>query len=106
VVIVDDILLFPVRGIFWIFREVYSAAQEEVAGEAESIKTELMELYMMLETGRISEQEFATREKALLDQLEQLQEPDAGLEDEEGKEEENHKIAKLGHADDFAIFPR
>jgi len=50
-----------------------------------------MELYMMLETGRVSEQEFATREKALLDQLEQLHEQDTGLEDEEGKEEENLK---------------
>jgi hypothetical protein len=91
VVIVDDILLFPVQGIFWIFQEVCNAAQEEVAGKAESVKTELMELYMMLETGRISEQEFATREKALLDQLEQLQEQDAGLEDGEGEEEEEHK---------------
>ena len=90
-VIVDDILLFPVRGIFWIFREVCNAAEEEVAAEAESVKTELMELYMMLETGRVSEQEFATREKALLDQLEQLHEQDTGLEDEEGKEEENLK---------------
>jgi len=35
VVIVDDILLFPVRGIFWIFQEVCNAAEEEVAGEAE-----------------------------------------------------------------------
>lgn len=73
-VIVDDILLFPVRSIFWICREVHQAAQEEVAGEAESVKAELMDLYMMLETGRISEQEFATREKHLLDRLDRLRE--------------------------------
>jgi dihydrodipicolinate synthase/N-acetylneuraminate lyase len=82
-VIVDDILLFPVRGIFWIFREVCEAAQQEAAGEAEAIKTELMELYMMLETGRITEAEFAAREKDLLDKLEGLQEPNVGSDEEE-----------------------
>lgn len=90
-VIVDDILLFPVRSIFWIFREVYNAAQEEVAGETESIKAELMDLYMMLETGRITEQEFATREKTLLDQLEQLQEKGVGLDEEEAQETRDYK---------------
>lgn len=83
-VIVDDILLFPVRSLFWIFREVHHAAQEEVAGKTESIKAELMELYMMLETGRISEQEFATRERTLLDQLDQLHEGGVGFDEEEG----------------------
>ena len=70
--IVDDILFFPARSILWIFREVHRAAQEEVAGAAESIAAELRELYMLLETGKIREEEYAAREKALLDQLEEL----------------------------------
>ncbi len=48
--------------------------QQERAAEPARITTELRELYMMLETGRITEAEFAAREKALLDQLDRLQE--------------------------------
>ena len=70
--LVDDILLFPASGILWIFRAVNQAAQEEMAGEAEALKGELRDLYMMLETGVISEGEYDTREKALLDRLENL----------------------------------
>ncbi|MDP2735171.1 MAG: gas vesicle protein GvpG [bacterium] len=68
--LVDDILLFPASGILWIFRAVNQAAQEAMAGEAEDIKAELRELYMRLETGMISEDEYDIREKALLDRLE------------------------------------
>ena len=68
--LVDDILLFPARGILWVFRTVSQAAEEELASEANSLKAELRDLYMMLETGTISEDEYDIREKALLDRLE------------------------------------
>lgn len=70
--IVDDILMAPLRGILWLSREVHEAAQQEIAGQAESITTELRDLYMMLETGKLSEEEYAAREKELLDRLEEL----------------------------------
>ena len=72
--LIDDILTFPIKGIFWIFREIHNAAQQEQAGEADRITTALTELYMSLETGRITEAEFDAREQELLDRLEQLQE--------------------------------
>lgn len=59
----------------FVFREIHNAAQEEVAGEAETIRTELRELYMMLETGRITEEQFDSREKELLDRLEEIEGP-------------------------------
>lgn len=71
--IVDDILLFPVNSLLWMFHEIHHAAQEELANEAETITAELRELYMMLETGRITETEFNDREKKLLDRLECLE---------------------------------
>jgi hypothetical protein len=86
--IVDDILLFPIRSILWIFREIHNAAQEEMAGEAEAITAELSEIYMMLETGKITEGEFGAREKELLDRLDRIQEGEAGLEDEDQEDEE------------------
>ena len=72
VLIVDDIMFFPVRSILWIVREVHQAAQQEIVGEAESITAELRDLYMMLETGKISEDEYDAREQALLARLEKL----------------------------------
>jgi uncharacterized membrane protein len=83
--IIDDILLFPVKGMFWIFRELHKAAQQELATEAETITEELSELYMMLETGRITEDEFDAREKELLDRLDEIQE--RGVFIEEHREE-------------------
>jgi len=71
--IVDDILFFPVRSILWIFRELHNVAQNEIANESEAITTQLSELYMELETGRITEAEFDQRENALLDRLDEIE---------------------------------
>ena len=71
--LVDDILFSPVRSILWIFREIHRAAQEELVDEAESITQQLRNLYMQLETARISEQQFEDQEKLLLDRLDQME---------------------------------
>jgi hypothetical protein len=72
VLIIDDILLSPLHGIGWIVREVHQAAKQEVAGQSEALTAELRELYMLLETGKISEPEYEAREKELLDRLQLL----------------------------------
>ena len=84
---VDDILLFPVRGLLWIFREVHNAAQQELATGREDINTELSELYMMLEIGKIDEAEFDAREKELLDRLDEIEEPGTRIEDRDDEEQ-------------------
>jgi hypothetical protein len=71
--LIDDLLLSPVKGVLWVFREIHDAAQTELAGESEAITAALSELYMKLETGQISEMEFDAREKVLLDRLDRLQ---------------------------------
>lgn len=68
--IVDDILLSPFQGMLWLARKVHQAAQEEIVSQSESITAELRDLYMLLETGQVSEEEYDGREKALLDRLE------------------------------------
>ena len=50
--------------------------QQEQAAEPERITAELSELYMMLDTGRLSEADFNAREKELLDRLDLIQERD------------------------------
>ena len=71
--IVDDILFSPVNGILWIFREIHNAASEELGNEADSITDQLRNLYMQLETSRISEQQFDDQEKLLLDRLDRIE---------------------------------
>jgi hypothetical protein len=87
VLVVDDILFFPVRSILWIFREIHNAASEELGNEAESITDQLRNLYMQLETSRISEQQFDEQEKILLDRLDKL-EASPGSEADDGEPED------------------
>jgi len=86
-VLVDDLLLFPMRSLIWIFREIYNAGQEELANQSESVTAELSDLYMRLETGKISEEEFAAEERILLDRLERAQRPGRSLPQEPGRDE-------------------
>ena len=71
--LVDDILCFPVTGVLWIFDEIRSAAEEALENDADAITGQLQELYRMLESGTITEAEFDARETELLDQLEAMQ---------------------------------
>ena len=86
--LVDDILMAPARGLFWIFKEIHHAVEEEQANEAEAITTKLSELYMMLETGQMTELEFDAAEKTLLDRLDAIKEKAAGGKEEDEIEEE------------------
>ncbi|NEX17069.1 MAG: hypothetical protein C1943_10670 [Halochromatium sp.] len=84
--LIDDILLSPYRGLFWVFKEIHNAALEEVEGEAARIRNELTDLYMMLETEQIDEEEFDRREGPLLDRLDELEADEAPDEDDEDAE--------------------
>ena len=81
--LIDDIILAPVRGLFWVFKEIRDAAEEEQASEAEAITTKLSELYMMLETGQMTETEFDAAEKALLDRLDAIKEREDSVEEDD-----------------------
>lgn len=83
-VLVDDLLMLPIRSVLWVFREIHNAAEEELVNEADSITGELSNLYMRLETGRISEEEFAAEEKILLERLDRLQERQGSPDEREG----------------------
>jgi len=82
--VIDDILMAPAHGLLWIFKEIHHAVEEEQTNEAEAITTKLGELYMMLETGQMTETEFDVAEKTLLDRLDAIKElADGGEEEEE-----------------------
>lgn len=79
--LVDDVLLAPVKGLEFLARQIQEAAGREL-GDHDSLRQELRELYMELETGRITEEEFERREAPLVERLEALDaaeaEPDRG----------------------------
>jgi hypothetical protein len=94
--LVDDILCFPFSSILWIFREISKIAHEELDGEGQLVNEQLRLLYMQLETGRITEEQFDAEEKLLLDRLDAI---DRRLKDE-GEIEETGTVTteqEIGH---------
>ncbi len=80
--LIDDVLLAPVSGVMYIFREIQAAAEKEAVKNAEELRTQLAELYVMLESRRISSEQFDAREKVLLDQLDGISQRNEGEKDE------------------------
>lgn len=83
--ILDNLLLSP---LLWIFREINEAVQQEKAGEAEAVTRSLSELYMKLDTGAITEEEFVAAETQLLDRLDAIRERGEGLAEEDELDED------------------
>jgi hypothetical protein len=89
--LIDDIVFSPVKGIQWIFKEVHKLAEEELSGESDRIRDSLVELYMQLETEKITEEEFERQESGLLDRLDALDEDDVMIGDEDEDEYEGEE---------------
>ena len=92
--LLDKLLTTP---LLWIVKEINQAVQQEIDGEAEALSRSLSELYMKLETGAITEEEFEVEEKQLLDRLDAIElrnqdadaESDAGANDESDEDEDD-----------------
>lgn len=73
-ILIDDILLAPVKGVVWIGKKVHDLALEELEDTPEKLKRELLDLQLMLEIGDITEVEYKKREKDILVRLNALKE--------------------------------
>ena len=71
--IIDDILLSPINGLLYIFKEIEKIAREEKEDTSEKLKRELLEAQMLFETDKISEKEYSEKEKNILERLNALQ---------------------------------
>lgn len=80
--LIDNVLLAPVSGVMYVFREIRAAAQAEAAKNADALRAQLAELYGMLESGRISSEQFDAKEKELLDWLDEISRVNEGENDE------------------------
>ncbi len=70
--IIDNILLAPAKGFLWIVRELQAAAEAEAENEADALTARLSTLYMQMETGAITQDEFDALETQILDRLDEL----------------------------------
>jgi len=70
--LLDDLLLFPISGFKFIMRTLQRAAEEEYTDDA-PLKERLLELQLSLENGDISENEYVQAEREILQQLREVQ---------------------------------
>lgn len=77
--LIDDLFLAPFKGIRFIAQAVYDAAQDEIDSRRTALRDELNDLYMQLEVGEITEEEFEDREDEVLDALDALEEAESKL---------------------------
>ena len=98
--LVDDLLLSPFTSLLWLFREIHNRAQQERASEAETVTRSLSELYMKLDTGAITEEEFAAGEKQLLDRLDEIERRNQGGDAESDDGADNESDDGENDADD------
>ena len=73
--IIDRLLLLPITapiaGVRWCLRQAVNIAEEELMDDS-AVKDELLELQMALETGDISEDDYAAREAELMRRLREI----------------------------------
>ncbi len=67
------LLSLPFRGLLRIFEEVADRAEKELYDE-DAVKAELTDIYMRLEAGSLTEEEFDRREAELVERLGEIEE--------------------------------
>jgi hypothetical protein len=69
--LLDDLLLAPVKAVVWLAEKVQEAAGREFSDPG-VLKQKLLDLQIMLELNQISEDDFRRRESELLARLEEI----------------------------------
>ena len=69
--LIDDLLLLPVKGFIGIFKKVQEMAERELSDEG-YIRERLMELQLKFELDEISEEEYIDQEKELMTRLDAI----------------------------------
>ncbi len=85
--LVDDLLLSPIKFPLLVFKKIHEAAEDELT-DKDKLTSQLRELYLLVEAGKITEEEFTKMESELLDKLEAIEEYEK---DKLGEEEEDEE---------------
>ncbi len=79
--LVDDLLLLPWKGLIGIFKEIQKQADQEL-GDPGKLREQLLEAQVLFEVDKITEEEYLKREKTIMARLNALEE-----EEEEEKDD-------------------
>jgi len=71
--LIDDILLAPAKGLWFIFKEIHKQVMDEYCNE-EKIYKELARLQYYLDIGEIDEETYNRLENELIRQLQEIEE--------------------------------
>jgi len=71
--LIDDLLLLPLRGVIGIFKKINEMAETELS-DADRIREKLMEARLKFELDEMSEEEYEKVETELLSRLDSLRE--------------------------------
>jgi len=75
--IVDDLLLLPFKGLMGIFKEIQKHADHEL-GDPGKLREQLLEAQVLFEVDKITEEEYLEREKTIMARLNALEEEEEG----------------------------
>ncbi|MBU4370214.1 gas vesicle protein GvpG [Patescibacteria group bacterium] len=70
--IIDDLLLLPIKGFFGLIKKIHDMAKEELEDTPEKLKRELLDSQMLFETDEISEKEYQKKEDDIMARLNTL----------------------------------
>lgn len=68
-IIIDDLLLLPFKGLMAVFEKVHELAEQELSDESK-LKEELLRMQTLYELDQISEEEYQIKEVDILRRLE------------------------------------
>ncbi len=69
--LIDDLLLLPIKGFIGIFKKIHEMAVQELSDE-DYIRERLMELQLKYELDELSEEEYTNQEKELMERLDAI----------------------------------
>lgn len=81
--IIDDLLLLPFKGLIGIFKEIQKLADQELSDKGK-LREKLLEAQILFEVDKITEEEYLKKEKEIMARLNALEE-----EEEEGSSEKH-----------------
>ena len=70
--LLDNVLFGPIKIVHFVGKKLQEVAMTDFLDE-DGTREELRELYMLIETGKIGEEEFERREEELVERLEEIQ---------------------------------
>jgi hypothetical protein len=73
-ILIDDLLMLPVKGFVGVFRKIHEMVEQELSEK--HIQEELTALQLRFELGEINREEYDIEEEKLLEQLDVLRSDD------------------------------